>query len=79
MPRLDGTGPTGMGPMTGGARGLCSPYSGQYAGYGAYPRPHPFLLRSCVGAFPRAYGSLHPRGDMGRGRRGGGRGRGRGR
>jgi hypothetical protein len=25
MPRLDGTGPAGMGPMTGGGRGLCNP------------------------------------------------------
>jgi len=26
MPGFDGTGPAGMGPMTGGARGLCNPY-----------------------------------------------------
>ena len=26
MPSFDGTGPMGMGPMTGGARGRCSPY-----------------------------------------------------
>ena len=25
MPGFDGTGPRGMGPMTGGGRGLCSP------------------------------------------------------
>ena len=29
MPGFDGTGPRGMGPMTGGARGFCNPY---YAG-----------------------------------------------
>ena len=27
MPGFDGTGPMGMGPMIGGARGLCNPYS----------------------------------------------------
>ena len=27
MPGLDGTGPLGMGPMTGGGRGFCSPWS----------------------------------------------------
>jgi hypothetical protein len=26
MPALDGTGPAGMGPMTGGGRGWCNPY-----------------------------------------------------
>jgi len=26
MPGFDGTGPRGMGPMTGGGRGLCSPW-----------------------------------------------------
>jgi|YelNatPaOPRAMG01_1025707.scaffolds.fasta_scaffold14551_5 hypothetical protein len=26
MPALDGTGPMGMGPMTGGGRGWCNPY-----------------------------------------------------
>jgi len=31
MPRFDGTGPMGAGPMTGGARGSCNP---AYAGYG---------------------------------------------
>ncbi len=38
MPGLDGTGPLGLGPMTGGGRGWCNPYSPLYwAGpYGAY-------------------------------------------
>ncbi len=36
MPGFDGTGPMGVGPMTGGARGFCNP---AYAGYGpAYGR-----------------------------------------
>lgn len=26
MPALDGTGPMGLGPMTGGGRGWCNPY-----------------------------------------------------
>ena len=26
MPAFDGTGPRGMGPMTGGGRGWCNPY-----------------------------------------------------
>jgi len=32
MPGFDGTGPRGMGPMTGGGRGFCSPWGvGRYA------------------------------------------------
>jgi hypothetical protein len=27
MPRMDGTGPEGRGPMTGGGRGVCNPNS----------------------------------------------------
>jgi len=40
MPGFDGTGPGGMGPMTGGGRGLCSPWGirAGFAGYGAPPR-----------------------------------------
>lgn len=35
MPGYDGTGPQGMGPMTGGARGMCNPAAAGYpAGYG---------------------------------------------
>lgn len=38
MPGFDRTGPEGLGPMTGGARGLCNP-AGANAGYGgAYGR-----------------------------------------
>jgi hypothetical protein len=34
MPGFDGTGPMGMGPMTGGGRGFCAmPYTG-YSPYG---------------------------------------------
>ena len=44
MPGLDGTGPMGMGPMTGGGRGFCNPmwtgYRGgvnPWLGYRGYP------------------------------------------
>jgi hypothetical protein len=38
MPGLDGTGPAGVGPMTGGGRGFCSPWgigaiTGAYRGF----------------------------------------------
>jgi len=46
MPGFDGTGPNGMGPMTGGGRGFCNPRGigatarrygfPRYPGYGAY-------------------------------------------
>jgi hypothetical protein len=39
MPGMDGTGPAGMGPMTGGARGWCNPGSPANAGYGAWGYP----------------------------------------
>ncbi len=35
MPGFDGTGPRGMGPMTGGGRGFCNPYG---PSYGMMPR-----------------------------------------
>ncbi len=35
MPGLDGTGPMGMGPITGGGRGFCSPW-----GIGAFTRAY---------------------------------------
>ncbi len=47
MPGFDGTGPRGMGPMTGGGRGLCSPWGIGATGFSygspgrtpyAYPR-----------------------------------------
>ena len=46
MPGFDGTGPRGMGPMTGGGRGLCNPRGmrasrrgGAYRGYPGTPYP----------------------------------------
>jgi hypothetical protein len=50
MPGFDGTGPNGMGPMTGGGRGFCSPWGIGRRNY-AFPRWSPY-------AYPRygAYG-----------------------
>ena len=36
MPGFNGTGPRGMGPMTGGGRGVCSPGRGMRQDYGGY-------------------------------------------
>jgi hypothetical protein len=41
MPGFDGTGPMGIGPMTGGGRGFCSPW-----GIGAAMRTHGFPRRA---------------------------------
>ena len=41
MPGFDGTGPNGMGPMTGGARGFCNPRGGSMRNY-ALPRQAPY-------------------------------------
>ena len=38
MPAMDGTGPMGMGPMTGGGRGWCNPYLGNMPPMGGDPR-----------------------------------------
>ena len=37
MPGFDGTGPMGMGQMTGGMRGWCSPYGGSFVRSGFDP------------------------------------------
>jgi hypothetical protein len=83
MPRFDGTGPAGMGPMTGGARGWCNPYNAPYAGSG--PSRPPYAVQ---GRPTYAYGFGRPRWGLGRGypgrvrgfgwNRGRGPGRGRG-
>ncbi len=94
MPGFNGTGPMGMGPMTGGGRGFCNPYGRAYAGYGAYPMaggyyPNAGMMGGGY-AYPRAgfgtapYGMGMGRGfgmgmGMGRGFFGRGGGRGRGR
>lgn len=95
MPGFDGTGPAGMGPMTGGARGWCNPYAPAYAGYGPYAAPYRPTYAAgagwptggygvrAYGGYPLAYGFGRPRwglrGFWGRGMGWGGRGRGWGR
>lgn len=67
MPGFDGTGPAGMGPMTGGGRGWCNPSrSFAYRGYAPFFN----LVRPRRGI---------GRGLFGRGRGFWARGRGRGR
>jgi hypothetical protein len=86
MPRFDGTGPRGEGPMTGRAEGHCAivlPESGQepygYAGLQGDPvRPGMLPTRSALGA--RLVRWLRPAAWLVRGfQRGRGRGAGRGR
>jgi len=67
MPGFDGTGPRGMGPMTGGGRGLCNPYN---QAYGMMPGFRPgFGMRGGRGRgrgfgrgmqYPYAYGAMQP-------------------
>lgn len=42
MPGFDGTGPRGMGPMTGGGRGFCSPWGIGAALRGGFVPPSPY-------------------------------------
>ena len=68
MPGFDGTGPRGLGPMTGGGRGFCNPYMGG--------------MRTPYGGYPYAPYQAYPYGGFGWGRgfgRGFGMGRGMGR
>lgn len=60
MPGFNGTGPQGMGPMTGGGRGFCSP-RGTARGYGSGMRPRGFGY----GMGPRGYGFAGYRGNRG--------------
>jgi hypothetical protein len=80
VPGFDGTGPAGMGPMTGGARGLCNP---MVVGYGPYRPPYPVSVQPYQLGYAPTYGFRRPRwglrrGFGGRSWRGRGRGRGRG-
>ena len=60
MPGFDGTGPRGMGPMTGGGRGFCSPWGiGAAFRAGIFPpymTPYPY---GSPGAMP-FYGGYAP-------------------
>jgi len=69
MPAFDGTGPMGMGPMTGGGRGWCNPYFRRMSPMpgGFYGSPYPGWQRAQhemapwnpylqgFGAFPRRF------------------------
>ena len=92
MPGFDGTGPRGMGPMTGGGRGFCNPAGPGYATGQASPLARmmtrlqsflPFGYGRPVGGglgTPVAYGrgtGFGARGGRGRGMGGGRGGRGR--
>jgi len=55
MPGFDGTGPNGMGPMTGGGRGFCSPWGTGMRNYAfsrralyTYPRYGAYGFRPLV-------------------------------
>jgi hypothetical protein len=67
MTRFDGTGPAGRGPMTGGGRGWCTPYSPTYRGYGAYRPPYPAPPPAYHAGYPPGYGLGRPRWGFGRG------------
>ena len=61
MPGLDGTGPMGMGPMTGGARGWCNPYGPMYGAprFGMWGGG-PMSYRAPYGyGTPYSYGALY--------------------
>ena len=45
MPGFDGTGPRGMGPMTGGGRGFCNP-RGSYRDYDFLPTGYGYPYRA---------------------------------
>ena len=56
MPGFNGTGPRGMGPMTGGGRGFCSPRGrGRGYGYAAGTYDYPYY-----GAGPAFAGTQSP-------------------
>jgi len=81
MPGMDGTGPSGMGPLTGGARGWCSPYGAAYIGPGAGRTvsgglPYRALAAYPRGRYPIAAARWAPRRTAGPGRAPRGRGRG---
>ena len=83
MPGFDGTGPRGLGPMTGGGRGFCNPaFGGVRSPYMGYPYGTPYGGGAPYGTFPYPPFQTSPYGGLGWGRgmgRGPGLGRGMGR
>ena len=80
MPAFDGTGPGGMGPMTGGGRGWCNPYGIPYSGarFAPYaPYGAPGMYARPYGAYASPYWSGRPRWGLRLGLWGRGRGMGR--
>lgn len=76
MPKFDGTGPSGAGPMTGGGRGYCS------IRLPSQPGQMPMGYTGVGGRFSAVLSNFGSRLGLGLGRgrrggRGGGRGRGR--
>ncbi len=70
MPGFDGTGPSGMGPMTGGGRGFCSPWGiGRVYGFGSRwgpGRAYRFGMGvPYTGTVPYVYPNVYPRMSMG--------------
>ncbi|GAG31449.1 unnamed protein product [marine sediment metagenome] len=75
MPGFDRTGPQGMGPMTGGGRGLCNPRGGRLGGgrgigYRGTSPGWPYVGRGrggyARGAYPGFYGApAYPYPDAG--------------
>ena len=87
MPGFDGTGPRGMGPMTGGGRGFCNAQYAQggtpYMGANPYGAPYGMGYVPPYGAGYHALYASYPYGAYGFGKgfgfgRGFGRGRGLG-
>ena len=50
MPGFDGTGPNGMGPVTGGGRGSCNPWGGSPRQY-TFPRTGTYGFRELTPMF----------------------------
>jgi hypothetical protein len=54
MPGFDGTGPRGLGPMTGGGRGFCSPWGIRAVPGSYYPRGRGYPYYGVYGPVPQA-------------------------
>ena len=53
MPGFDGTGPRGMGPLTGGGRGFCAvPLPAAWPAYPSYGMPYYGVQPAAPAAFP---------------------------